>query len=309
MLAVRHQQIRDRVEQLRVLSNTRYNVALPTIDIHIDIRGRVAGMALRRGSKYWIRLHVDMVGDHRFTHIITEVIPHEVAHLVCLAKYGIVHGRGHPDTWKQICMDLGGSGKTYHTIPVDYISGTYYYTSTAGDVVPVSGHLHTKIQNGKRYYSPQRGVISKDSPLSYTDPRSEDMGSRKVHDGGRRGMITAPSLAGVLALGEVQTREHPLMDGDGKFIRGLSTSVAVTQHADGTATVTAGGVPITVAAPISTTKAEQVRAQLKPLKLKGADKEAAIKAVTDWAIQHLGMTRGLARTYCTENWNRITTPK
>lgn len=49
----------------------------------------------------------------RIITMIKEIIPHEIAHVICMAnKWDMGHGR----IWKQVCMMLGGNGETSHTM-------------------------------------------------------------------------------------------------------------------------------------------------------------------------------------------------
>lgn len=49
----------------------------------------------------------------RVVTMIKEIIPHEIAHVICMAnKWDMGHGR----IWKQVCMMLGGNGDTYNTM-------------------------------------------------------------------------------------------------------------------------------------------------------------------------------------------------
>ena len=43
--------------------------------------------------------------------MLTDIVPHEYAHLLCFANGW---DDGHGDTWKSVCMELGGNGETKH---------------------------------------------------------------------------------------------------------------------------------------------------------------------------------------------------
>lgn len=77
------------------------------VDVHIARLGNRAGTANQRGDEYTITFDDHYVDNH-WDLVVTEIIPHEVAHLVCFSnpEYGTNHDAG----WKRVCQSLGGSG-------------------------------------------------------------------------------------------------------------------------------------------------------------------------------------------------------
>lgn len=44
-----------------------------------------------------------------FAQMMKQIVPHEVAHLICFANGWDL---GHGDVWRKVCQDLGGNGET-----------------------------------------------------------------------------------------------------------------------------------------------------------------------------------------------------
>lgn len=52
---------------------------------------------------------------HNINEMVKDIVPHEYAHVLCMANGW---DYGHGETWKTVCISLGGSGDTHHTLPV-----------------------------------------------------------------------------------------------------------------------------------------------------------------------------------------------
>lgn len=124
--------------------------------ISFDLRGSVAGLAnwQRINSpsgavliKEIIKFNRDMIMGNGYQHVITNTVPHEVAHLVCVARPDL--GRNHNPGWKRVCVALGGNGKRCHSEEVRYAHGTYVYIATCGMRVTLSKTIHRRIQAGQ----------------------------------------------------------------------------------------------------------------------------------------------------------------
>lgn len=112
-------------------------------------------------KKYELRIELNKHAlEEKFEHMMEDVIPHEVAHLVCYANY---HVRGkkikpHGREWKAICSRLGGrpaaiSKEKYSTLESAKKRTIYRYVYTLddGSNVMIPGPTHKKIQLGKIY--------------------------------------------------------------------------------------------------------------------------------------------------------------
>jgi predicted SprT family Zn-dependent metalloprotease len=173
MLEQRKQLVVDKCVELIRQANTLYGITLPHVEIRFDLRGAVAGYGghkMRNGVRhYFMRYNIVMMSKQdAWEDMITDTVPHEVAHVVC---YFRGNDRGHGWNWYNTCRALGGSGKRTHDLEVEYVGGTYYYTSTTNHVVAVSSHLHTKIQRGRSYsYRNGKGRIHNGCAYTTTKP-------------------------------------------------------------------------------------------------------------------------------------------
>ncbi len=161
-----------RVELNRVLDNARqrYGVALNPLAIALNIKGRVAGWAgckycwganKTRLKTYTLRFNPKFIVDE-YQDMLTDTIPHEVAHLVCAENPNL--GRRHDTGWKRVCIDLGGTGKRCHAYEVEVVGG-YDYTTDLGQVTTVTAKVHQKLQAGHyKWFKNAKGKIYPHSP-------------------------------------------------------------------------------------------------------------------------------------------------
>jgi len=169
--------IEEKVQDIINKAEEYYNVDLGYVDISFSLKGRVAGKAL------WTRLfsaNNRIIGAHNmhlqfnqeafikdWNMMLTDTIPHEIAHLVCAANP--VLGKNHDNGWKQVCQLLGGTGETYHKLNLTPGRTTkrFIYTATCGTNIELSHVLHNRIQNGQhRVVNKTRGKIDKHCPYT-----------------------------------------------------------------------------------------------------------------------------------------------
>jgi predicted SprT family Zn-dependent metalloprotease len=97
-----------------------------------------------------------------YHHILDEVIPHEIAHIVCLAKPHF--GSGHDDGWKEVCIRLGGTGQvTYDTefdLRKDTMVRRQYIYNTKHGRVRLSEDWHKRLQAGKVFTCRDKSTIA-----------------------------------------------------------------------------------------------------------------------------------------------------
>lgn len=156
------QQIIDRCKTIFAKVSEIYQLDMGGVDIRFDLKGRAAGMACRRNGKhYYMRFNADMLKRDAFDHVITDTVPHEIAHIVCFMNPKL--GSNHDAGWVNVCRILGGTGTRCHKEEVVYGKGaTYEYTTTHGHQVRVSQTMHKRILNGTHYtYKNNKGKIDK----------------------------------------------------------------------------------------------------------------------------------------------------
>jgi SprT protein len=135
------------VEEILVKAKELYGVDLSATKIIFVNMGRTsAGEAINEGGELTLRFNSQVPKER----LIAEVIPHEIAHLVCYLRPEL--GKNHCDGWKSICIALGGIGtKTIKGLDLK-ASKTYkkflYRTDHGNDVV-LSTIRHNKLQRGK----------------------------------------------------------------------------------------------------------------------------------------------------------------
>lgn len=153
------QQIIQRCNAIIETVKTTYGIDLSNVSVRFDLRGRAAGVAMRRGNVYSIRFNADMLTRDAFDHVLNHTVPHEYAHIICMMVPRL--GSGHDSGWKRVCVSLGGNGKTRHSEDVVFSKGvTYEYTTTLGHPVRVSQIMHNKIQRGAQYTCGRQGSLA-----------------------------------------------------------------------------------------------------------------------------------------------------
>lgn len=154
LLEQRKAQVIAKVKLLTEKAEKMFGIKLPQLAVQFDLRGRAAGMACREhcaGEYYYsVRFNVDMLTNDAWDHVYNNTVPHELAHIVCMAypKFG----RNHDSGWKRVCAMLGGNAQRCHSEQVTYAKGkTYAYKATCGTVVNMSQVRHRRIQQGASF--------------------------------------------------------------------------------------------------------------------------------------------------------------
>ena len=143
-----------------------YDIDLSRVKITFDLKGAAMGQArwrinrlTREASDLQLRFNLRMCSED-MNDAINDTVPHEVAHIVNAVKPST--GANHNPGWRNVCLALGGTGKTYHDQEVIYAKGrTYAYTASCGQVVNVSEQRHRKIQRGAVLSLKRGGKINK----------------------------------------------------------------------------------------------------------------------------------------------------
>ena len=167
MFAERCQEVRAKINQLIAEYEHRHpGQKVPACDIRFDLRGRSAGQAGRREFQYFMRFNRDMMLNAGWDHLITDTVPHELAHIICFANGS---DQAHGLFWKRTCQELGGTGERCHSEAVTYAKGrTYVYTSSTGYTVNLSEVKHRRIQAGSSYSFRDRSRGRLDRTCAYS---------------------------------------------------------------------------------------------------------------------------------------------
>jgi SprT protein len=116
----------------------------PTVEY--DLQGHTAGIA---NSKR-IRLNIEVLYDHR-EDMLTQTIPHEVAHVVQRQLYP--KSKSHGLEWRSLMHILGipaNRTHSYETTPARVRKREYTYICDC-QVHMVTKTLHNRMQNGQTY--------------------------------------------------------------------------------------------------------------------------------------------------------------
>lgn len=128
------------------------NVTLDRIEWYP--RGRAAGMAGRslnrvtREAVYFLRYSME-VARNDINALLSEVVPHEVAHLIAFQLGDMGHGR----VWKRVCALLGGTGERCHNLEITKARRTrmYVYKLISGEEIKFKGAVHRNLVAGRSY--------------------------------------------------------------------------------------------------------------------------------------------------------------
>lgn len=117
-----HQTVIDTIKHYIIKARTKYRLnadILPMPNLSYKLRGDCAGVAIY--SENEIRLNPVYLETYTYD-MLTNTIPHEIAHLVTRKLYGFkvaTHGK----EWQNVCLDLG------HVPTVRHSYGTYKQAS------------------------------------------------------------------------------------------------------------------------------------------------------------------------------------
>ena len=167
MFQERVQQVKDKIQSITQAYKAKHpNRIIPVTDIRFDLRGRSAGQAGRDRGQWVMRFNRDMMVNQSWDHLINDTVPHELAHIICMANQ---LDRGHGYLWAMTCRELGGNGERCHTEAVTYAKGnTYVYTTSTGKTYNVSQVKHRRIQGGSSYVFKDRSMGRLDKTCAYS---------------------------------------------------------------------------------------------------------------------------------------------
>jgi len=273
--------ITDKTKEVLARAKSLYGVTLNPM-ISFNLRGRVAGWAscklcrMTLTRQYTLKFNRDLITGKHFEDIRDETVAHEVAHLVCFANPML--GKNHNEGWKRVCLALGGNGKSRHSYDVEYAAGTFVYVSDRGANINVSKIRHGKIQNGMSYrFKGGKGNVDRYCAWAPAGQTPRVTNKKPV------ATITASNPGGAWV--------PPVTAWDEMIaaVRRKIQNVPIIPANAATRAATGGS------------KADQVRGFIREAKRDGHNQ--------GWAVQLaqsvLGMPRGQAIRYVTENWDKV----
>ncbi|MFC4699668.1 SprT-like domain-containing protein [Glaciecola siphonariae] len=134
-------------EWMLKLHDTAFS-AQPLPSILLNQRGRIAGAALLQ--KNIIKLHPKLFAQNQ-AYFISDVIPHELAHLVVFNHFGRV--RPHGQQWRYVMEEiLGVEAKVTHKLDVERAGVKLFDYYCECGLIKLSATRHKRVQSQKQRY-------------------------------------------------------------------------------------------------------------------------------------------------------------
>lgn len=144
------------IKEVAQKAQNLYAVDLSTVKIILRNCGKAGGKASCRKfpngqvTDMKIIINTQLVNDENVSVLINEIIPHEIAHLVCFVRPGL--GRNHDRGWSRVCIALGGIGTRTGKFGVTKARRTRKAVyQINGESVDIGIRVHNKIQQGASY--------------------------------------------------------------------------------------------------------------------------------------------------------------
>jgi predicted SprT family Zn-dependent metalloprotease len=151
----------------------RYDLDLSDVKVNVTIRGsRISGYAALSGAGS-SRMDFNRQNlMYQWDDILGDTLPHEIAHIVCFRKGW---DKGHGARWKEVCIELGGSGEQCVHPDLHYIGreGSWKYQGTTGHVYWVNRRTHTFIQAGNVWSTMRGDRIGPANYMGYMRPTGQ----------------------------------------------------------------------------------------------------------------------------------------
>ncbi len=141
------QQIQNRVTECLALAERYTGRPFDPPLVRFNQRGRIAGSAWL--EQWELRFNPVLLADNP-QNFLTEIVPHEVAHLVAFALHGKVkpHGR----EWQAIMVDVFGlEPRTRHRLNTEKVAPVFRYDCGCR-IHKLSLRRHNSVRRGKKRY-------------------------------------------------------------------------------------------------------------------------------------------------------------
>jgi SprT protein len=140
------------LQQWLTVADDYFSVIHPTPEINFRLRGKSAGKAYLQLNE--IRLN-SVLFKENVQAFIDEVIPHELAHLLCYQHFGRV--KPHGKEWQFVMTEIFGlPAKTTHQFDVTSVAGKMFTYRCQCDTHHLTIRRHNKIQRKQAEYRCRR---------------------------------------------------------------------------------------------------------------------------------------------------------
>lgn len=145
-------QIKAKVRECVKLAKDLYGFDVKYDDIKIEFKGKgqAAASAWWKatpfGRQYGLKFSTESANLDS-NEMLNDTVPHEVAHLVCMADPTL--GKNHDYGWKRVCIALGGTGARTHSqvlTKARYKAQYEYRLGSTGQTTKVGPKIHKNIQ-------------------------------------------------------------------------------------------------------------------------------------------------------------------
>ncbi|MDC1347055.1 SprT-like domain-containing protein [Glaciecola sp.] len=148
-MQVTEQQVNEQIEQFITLARQFYNRRFVVPQLHWFHRGTNAGYAKLQNNEIYLN-HV--LFEQHPEYYMSDVIPHEIAHLICFTLFGRV--KPHGKEWQSIMRQIYQlTPTTKHHLPCEHLRRVRQidYMCQCG-IVPLSMIRHNRVRKGLQSY-------------------------------------------------------------------------------------------------------------------------------------------------------------
>lgn len=146
------QQILDKVESDYQHAERHFNRQFPRPIVQFSLRGKSAGTAHLQSNR--LRFNPVLLAENPHV-FLSEVVPHEISHLLCFQLFGRV--KPHGKEWQSIMLStFKVAPKTTHQLNVQSVSGQQFdYFCGCGNTT-LSIRRHNRVVRGQTQYRCRR---------------------------------------------------------------------------------------------------------------------------------------------------------